>query len=124
AMEEYAALARETRNVSLISRASRIAAFLRDVPVSLEMADLWLETDPDSVDARQALAFQMLSLGRYREAMTYMTHLLEMGEPVDFRMITARTVTDRDAALFLDALTADFESLLQAYPAERSLRLG
>src|SRR5690606_39033342 len=84
----------------------------------------WLEADPASADARRVLAFQMLSLGRYREAMTHLTWLLEQGERVDFRMITSRTLTDRNASFFLDALTADFEELLERHPGERSLRLG
>ena len=124
ALAEYLELARETGDINIIRRASRIAVFLRDLPAAMEMADMWLAREPDSIEARQTLAFQMLALGRYPDAMRHLSRLLELGEDVDFRVLTSRTASDRNAAIYLDGLLADFESLYARFPEHQTLRLG
>lgn len=124
ALQEYAALARETGNISIIQRAMRLATFLRDTRLALEMGELWLAQDPDSGDARQMMAVQLVFTGRYREAMDQMTWLLQRGIDIDFRLIPARSDNDPNAGLILDALIADYRDLLQQHPDQQSLRLG
>ena len=124
ALEDYMALARETNDINIIRRASRIASFLRDVPAAIEMGNLWLAKDPDSQEALRTLAFQMVSLGRYQEALDHMKTLLTLGANIDFRLITNRTALDNNAGLFIDALIADFEELKTRYPENQSLRLA
>jgi tetratricopeptide (TPR) repeat protein len=124
ALDDYLALARETDNLSIIQRTMRIAVFLRNIPVALEMGKLWLEKEPDSVDAHQAVSLQLAALGRYGEALEHMTWLLDAGEEVDFRLLSARINNDNNAGLFLDALIADFENLLKRYPQHQTLRLS
>ena len=124
ALDDYLALARETGNLSIIQRAMRIAIFLRNMPVALEMGQLWLAKEPESIDARQAVSLQLVTLGRYGEALDHMVALLDAGEEVDFRLISARINNDNNAGLFLDALIADFEELLVRYPEHQTLRLS
>ena len=124
ALDDYLALARETGNLSIIQRAMRIAIFLRNMPVALEMGQLWLAKEPESIDARQAVSLQLVTLGRYGEALDHMLALLDAGEEVDFRLISARINNDNNAGLFLDALIADFEELLERYPEHQTLRLS
>jgi tetratricopeptide (TPR) repeat protein len=124
ALELYSALAQETGNLSIIQRTMRLATFLRDTRLALDMGELWLEQDPDSSDARQMMAVQLVFIGRYREAMDQMTWLLDQGIDIDFRLIPARSANDSNAALILDALIADYQDLLQRYPDTSSLRLG
>lgn len=124
ALDAYVALARDTGNLSIIQRAMRLATFLRDSRVALEMGELWLAKDPESTDARQMLAVQLVFTGRYRDAMDQMTLLTERGVDVDFRLIPARSANDTSASLIIDALIADFQALLQQHPENQSLRLG
>jgi tetratricopeptide (TPR) repeat protein len=124
ALEEYTALAKETRNISIIQRAMRLATFLRNAEVSLELGELWLQQEPESVDARQMLAIQLVLSGRYREAMDHMIFLHEKGEDVDFRLIPSRTVNDASAPLILDALITDFLDLRKRFPDSRSIGSG
>jgi len=124
ALEDYLALARETNDINIIKRASRIASFIRDVPSAIEMGNMWLEKEPESEEALRTLAFQMISLGRYREALDHMTKLLAMGTNVDFRLITNRTAVDTNAGLFIDALIEEFEELKTVYPENQTLRIG
>ena len=124
ALNDYLELARETNDLNIIKRASRIASFLRDVPASIETGSLWLAKEPDSQEALRTLAFQMVAMGRYREAMDHLRNLLAQGATIDFRLITNQTAIDNNAALMIDALIADFEELTALYPANQSLRLG
>jgi tetratricopeptide (TPR) repeat protein len=124
ALNDYLELARETNDLNIIKRASRIASFLRDVPASIETGSLWLAKEPDSQEALRTLAFQMVAMGRYREAMDHLRNLLAQGATIDFRLITNQTAMDTNAALMIDALIADFEELTALYPDNQSLRLG
>ncbi|MDT8398020.1 MAG: tetratricopeptide repeat protein [Pseudomonadales bacterium] len=124
ALEEYSALARETRDLNIVKRAARISAFLRNNPVSIEMAELWLELEPDAPEAHQTLALQLIALNRYREALSHFTRLLELERDVDFRLISGRTALDNDATLILDGLISDFEALVQRFPDNESAQLS
>ncbi len=124
ALEDYLALARETNDINIIRRASRIASFMRDIPAAIETSNLWQAKEPESQEALRTLAFQMATLGRYREAMTHMKKLLALGYNIDFRLITNRTAVDNDAELFLDALIADLQELKTLYPENQSVKLG
>ena len=42
ALADYLELARETNDINIIKRASRIASFLRDVQAAIEMGNMWL----------------------------------------------------------------------------------
>ncbi len=123
-LNEYVVLARETGDLNIIKRTMRIAVFLRNVEASLEMGNLWLEREPDSTEARQTIAIQMIALGRYGDAVSQLVTLLEQGNQVNFRIISARTATDPNAGLFRDALIGDFKDLLVRFPDNESLKLA
>jgi tetratricopeptide (TPR) repeat protein len=56
AVPAYLDLARETRDPRLAQRATEVAWNARIIPAALEAAGLWLQTDPESPQARQVLA--------------------------------------------------------------------
>lgn len=124
ALKAYVALAQDTGNLSIIQRAMRLATFLRNSRVALDMGELWLAREPESTDARQMMAVQLVFTGRYRDAMDQMSWLVDKGVDIDFRLIPARSANDANAALILDALIADFQALLLRHPDTPSLRLG
>ncbi len=123
-LDEYLQLAQETGDLNIIKRTMRIAAFLRNIQVTLDMGTLWLEQEPDSVEARQTIAIQMIALGRYRDALEQFVTLLEHGNEVNFRLISSSTASDPNAGFYLDALISDFEELAQRFPDNESLKLG
>ncbi len=124
ALADYLGLARETNDINIIKRASRIASFMRDVQAAIEMGNMWLAREPDSQEALRTLAFQMVTLGRYQEALNHMERLLDLGASIDFRLITNRTALDENVTLYLDALIADFNDLRAKYPQDQSIRLA
>lgn len=123
-LDDYLALARETGDLNIIKRAMRIAVFLRNVQASLEMGNLWLEREPDSSEARQTMAIQMIALGRYGDALAQFITLLENGEQVNFRLISGRMASDPNGALYRDALIGDFIDLQARFPDNESLQLA
>lgn len=63
ALEQYLAAARDTKNLGVIERATRIADFLSDGAAGTEMARMWLERDPKNLEARQFLANGLMRTG-------------------------------------------------------------
>lgn len=124
ALEDYVALARETRNLSIIQRTARISTFMRRAPIGMEMTELWLEQQPESIEAHQLLLQNLVESSRYREAMTQFQALLDQGSNVEFRLISQRLANDPGADLLLDALIGDLEAIRARYPQHKSLRLA
>ena len=125
ALNDYAALARESNNVSIIQRAMHIAAFSREPNLAIEMAELWLLQEPAAIEPRQTIALELVSLTRYRDAFRQFQVLLEKGEEVDFRLLSARiAATASSGTPVLSGLIDDYEALLKSYPQHESLRLS
>ena len=125
ALNDYAALARESNNVSIIQRAMHIAAFSREPNLAIEMAELWLLQEPGAIEPRQTIALELVSLTRYRDAFRQFQVLLEKGEEVDFRLLSARiAATASSGTPVLSGLIDDYEALLKDYPRHESLRLS
>jgi tetratricopeptide (TPR) repeat protein len=126
ALDEYAAMARESSNLSIIQRATRIATFSRQPTLAIEMAQLWLLQEPDAVEPRQTIALELVTLARYRDAFDQLEVLLEQGETVDFRLLSARIATTSNAnpTPVLTGLIDDYETLLMRHPQNDSLRLS
>ncbi|BAN36425.1 hypothetical protein SCD_n02625 [Sulfuricella denitrificans skB26] len=69
-------MAKTTRDPRLAKRAAEMALQSRQEAQALEAATLWQQTDPDEVQARQAVAGILLSSGRLQEAKPHLEKLL------------------------------------------------
>ncbi len=76
AFDHYLRVARSTRDRFAVERAMQIAVFMRDKEKSLTAARLWVDIDPDSVDARQGLVVFLLRNGQSEEALPHLDTLL------------------------------------------------
>ncbi|NWG31927.1 MAG: tetratricopeptide repeat protein [Rhodocyclaceae bacterium] len=65
--ELYLDLARQTRDPRIARRATEIALHGRRPETALAAARLWLESDPDSAPARQAMIGLLAAAGRFEE---------------------------------------------------------
>ncbi|MFX5476679.1 hypothetical protein ABTD55_22425, partial [Acinetobacter baumannii] len=63
----YLDLAQSTRDPRIAKRASEIAAFSRQNEVALQATQLWLELDPESIQARQMLSGLLVNANRPQE---------------------------------------------------------
>jgi len=69
-------LAKSSRDPRLADRATRAALYIKQVPAALKAATLWVELDPDSVEARQTLLQLLLATGKTSEMKPYLQKLL------------------------------------------------
>jgi tetratricopeptide (TPR) repeat protein len=123
----YAELARATNNISLLQRTARIASGARQPALAIEMAERWLQQAPTATDARQLLAYEQIALGRYREALSHFTTLLEQGANVDFRLVSARIASlasSNNPTGKLNELIADYDALILRYPQNHVMQLS
>ncbi|MDX1519874.1 MAG: hypothetical protein R3318_07085, partial [Gammaproteobacteria bacterium] len=76
-VRNYLELARSTRDPEVVERATRIAVYARDDEAAREAASLWVEIDPDSVDAHQVLAVMSVRDGDIEKALEHLNILLD-----------------------------------------------
>ncbi len=81
AVSAYLDLAQRTRDPRVAKRATELALQGRFLDPALKASRLWLELEPDSVQARQALAGLLLSQGRLEEARQHLEVLIASEEP-------------------------------------------
>ncbi len=77
----YAELARSTRDPRLGERAAQIAVFVRDKQKALEALKLWVELDPENVEARQGLVSFLIRNGQADAALPHLEFLLAAAVP-------------------------------------------
>ncbi|MCW5619111.1 MAG: tetratricopeptide repeat protein [Nitrosomonas sp.] len=76
AVSRYLKLAQTTRDPRIAKRASEIALHARHLFAAERAAAMWVEYDPDSLDARQTLAAMLVNLGRLDAAFPHLEKLM------------------------------------------------
>ncbi len=77
ALSVYAELAMRSRDPQVLARAVEVAGFTRRLDVAYELAQLWVEAEPESTEARQTLVGVMVMLNRIDELQPHLVRLLE-----------------------------------------------
>jgi len=93
AIEAYLDAARETGDVEAAAAAVRIASGSRNITKMLEAVQLWVELDPKSPLAYQALASTLLQMDRQAQAIEQYNKMIELmpdQEAQAFQIITDR----------------------------------
>ncbi|MGE0485183.1 MAG: tetratricopeptide repeat protein [Gammaproteobacteria bacterium] len=135
ATEQYLELARSEGDARLAERATRIAVFSRDDDAALAAAKVWVELDPQDMDARQILAAMYIRHGQAQPAMENLEYVLNHDEETSgnrLRMIAnlLGREDDRDTALevmgdLVEHFAGDTDALLAyALLAIRAERLA
>jgi len=81
-VSRYLKLAQTTRDPRIAKRASEIALHARQPFAAERAATMWVEYDPDSLDARQTLAAMLVNLGRLDAAYPHL-EMLMASEPAN-----------------------------------------
>ncbi|MCP5242093.1 MAG: tetratricopeptide repeat protein [Burkholderiales bacterium] len=76
AVSRYLKLAHATRDPRIAKRASEIALHARQPFAAEKAASMWVEFDPDSLDAHQTLAAMLVNLGKLDAAFPHLEKLL------------------------------------------------
>ena len=88
-------LAKQTRDPRLAERAARAAAYANQPGVALQAATLWVELDPDSLEAQQASSQLLVASGNLNQAKPHIQKLL------------AKEETRANGFLYLNSLLAN-----------------
>ncbi|MCZ6894427.1 MAG: hypothetical protein O7H40_10335, partial [Gammaproteobacteria bacterium] len=107
AVEHYLALAESLADAALAERATRIAIFARDNDAALSAAKLWVELDPEDMEARQIVAAMFIRHGDGAAALHHLEYVLskESDHPGNrLRMIANLLGPEEDRATALDVM--------------------
>lgn len=122
ALGNYVQQALATRDPEVTARATQIARILKAHQPALEMAELWVDLEPDNTDAQLIATAELIEANRLEEAMAMSTRLLESGTASAFDAIAVRA-TEGDIAT-VHTLSDQYLTLLKQYPSDTQLLLG
>ena len=119
--DSYFDLALETRDLGIIRRAVQFASANNDVNAMLQLGLLWAEIDPADAQPHLMLSFQFLETGNYKQALSHMARVIELGGDIDFSALAARTgqLDPRTRAVLIDNL----RQLTREFSDQQSIRL-
>jgi tetratricopeptide (TPR) repeat protein len=85
----YVRAAQVSRDVGVIERATRIAQSLNSENTQQELVKLWLEVEPDSIEAHRSAAIQAVKSNDLALALVHMERIMELGGDADFDSLAA-----------------------------------
>ncbi|MBZ2188590.1 tetratricopeptide repeat protein [Alcanivorax sp. JB21] len=115
----YTQTARRTRSPEVAGQAARLAAYMEDPALALEMSEHWLTMAPDDTTAMEIAALSHVSLGNADAAAGYIDKLLATNpEAALVRLVTqARNLDQAGNTQLLAALA----QLTERYPDQAAL---
>ncbi|MBT8140188.1 MAG: tetratricopeptide repeat protein [Gammaproteobacteria bacterium] len=81
-----------TREPQVVSRAARLARYLRDAEMATELAELWYEVEPDEPSAADNLADLYARSGRTSRALDILEAQMHGGQPARFGILRNNTL--------------------------------
>lgn len=79
--DAYLKSAQETRDPRLARRATQAALYARDGATALTAANLWVELQPENIDARQSLAALLIRSGQNDKAIPHLEMVMAYSPP-------------------------------------------
>lgn len=120
AMQKYQSLAASTQDVGILETAAKLAQFLNDDKLSLELTEQWLALEPNNPEANYIAAASLAKRGQIRQAMSRMEIVLDQGMQANFAVIAANALnlSENKQLEFLQELVR----LRSKHPKENSLK--
>lgn len=122
ALNNYVQQAAATRDPNVTAQATRIARILKAHQPALEMAQLWMELEPNNSDAQLIASAELIEANRLDDALAISEQLLAQDEATAFDAIAVKAA-DNDLAS-VTSLLARYESLAARHPQNYQLQLG
>ena len=119
AAEEYYDLALETGDIGIIRRAVEFASASGNNEALMQLAELWLQQEPDALDPHLIVGYELLEQALYVRAMPHLDQVLTLGGNVDFTAMSARTFSLDNRQR--DIIANELESMLTRHPDEATL---
>lgn len=118
-LANYLKAAQQSRDLNVIERAMRIAQSLNGDNAQKQLAALWLEVDPDNLQALRISAIQAVKRNQLESAMAYMENILSQGEDADFDSLAA--MAGNLPAEQQEELLALYEEMARRHPNSTEL---
>lgn len=119
ALGNYLQQAHQTRDPGVTARATRLAQFLRADKATLDAAQLWVELEPDNIEARYTTATILAKNTRPLEALDHMSVVLDKGGRTNFAAIVASTLKLPDTSR--NAVEQAIDQLIVKHPDNTQL---
>ena len=130
-LNNYLSESLKTRDLGVIKRAARFAQYFRAYDQTLGMGKLWLEQEPESIEAHAIVANAYIEKKLSLQALDHAEVILSLLNPNDSesskKAALAETIANfsRDAdTLTLQTLTQRYLDLAQRYPAYPAVLVG
>lgn len=85
----YLKAAKQSRDIGVIKRSLRIAQSLNADNAQRQLANLWLEIEPENLQAHRVLAIQAVKQNKLEEALGHMETIMDLGGDADFDSLAA-----------------------------------
>lgn len=121
ALENYMVQAELLRDRGVSAHTTRLAQFMHRDQEATRASQLWVELDPDNMEAQLTLANLLARQGRAREALPYMESILRADGLANFTALV-RGFESLDMKARKELLAA-IQSLLAEYPDNIQLRI-
>lgn len=120
AAEAFADLAKKTRDPRIAQRATQHALYAKSERQTLEAAKTWLEVDPKSPQAQQAVAALLLSQGSFAEAKPRLEAIIAADENPGKRLLQLtglfiKQSNKKEAFELIRALAAPYPNSVEAH---------
>ena len=122
ALENYMAETERLRDPGVAAHTARLAQFMRRENEAIRASELWVELEPDNMEARLTLANLLARVGRAGDALTHMEAIIRGGGLANFTsLLRGYDSLDPERQ---QALLANVQTLLAEYPDNTQLRLA
>lgn len=115
----YVEAAKRTRDVGVIRRALRFAQGLGADNAQYQVAKVWLDTDPDNIEALRIATVQAIKHDDLDSAMGYLDRIYAQGEQAQFNNIGSYAAALPPSEQ--EALISTFERLQDEYPGHSEI---
>jgi tetratricopeptide (TPR) repeat protein len=123
AIRNYLELGEANRDPRLLERAARIAVYAHDDEHALEAAKLWVELEPNNIDAREVVTAFYIRKGQYDEAQHQLEALLAInknGDQNPFMLIAGLLGRQQDKQAALEVM----QRLVNSRPSDPNALLA
>lgn len=122
ALGHYLHQAHQTRDPGVTSRATRLAQFVKADKAALDAAQLWIDIEPDNLEAQYTTATMLAKNKQPIEALKHMATVLEQGGKTNFTAIAASALNQ--PKLSQEVLLLDIEKLIVKHPNHSQLYIS
>lgn len=103
----YLKAAQLSRDPDIVERATRIAVYARDEQSALTAAEMWVELQPENLEAHQVTAALLMRKGKVNEALPHLEKVLSVDQHNghnSYMLITSLLSKEKDKQAALDAM--------------------